>query len=146
MGTAQHQCATDACPLALCDTAFATLMLHKVQHTRGGLRGWREGATIVLSFLATHARKPTDRTKFCHLYWLMRFAAHFVYMVQFDLIRIQSLYQIYMYLMNYVFMLPSILYSLSSLGQDRILWDAMQWTEWVLNLCVPTTRWYNVVA
>ena len=37
-----------------------------------------------------------------------------------------SIPNIYMYLMNYVFMLPSILYSLSSLGQDRILWDALQ--------------------
>ena len=78
MVTAQHQCATDSCPLALCGFAFATLSLHKFQHTRGGLQAWREGATTVLSFMATHARKSIDRTKFCHPYWLMRFAAHFV--------------------------------------------------------------------
>ena len=48
--------------------------------------------------------------------------------------------------MNYVFMLPYLLCSLNSLGQDRILCDAMQWTEWVLNLCMPTIRWYYIVA
>ena len=72
--------------------AFATLMLLTVQHTDGGLQGWREVATMLLSFLATHARKPTDKTKLCHLYGLMGLATHFVHMVQFDLIRIQSLH------------------------------------------------------
>ena len=87
---------------------WLSLCLQKVLHTGGGLRGCREGAAMVLPFMATHARKPIDRTKFCHLYWLMGFAAHFVYVVQFDLIRIQSLYQICMCLMNYMFMVPPI--------------------------------------
>ena len=98
MGTAVYQCVTDSCPLALSAKAFATLMLYKVQRTGVGLRGWGEGATIVLSFLATHPEKPIDRTKFCDQYWLMGFATHFAYMAQFDLIRIQSQYQIPIYI------------------------------------------------
>ena len=96
MGYVQLCCATDSYAQEICGKQ----MLHKVKHTGGGLRGRWGGATKVLPDLAaTPASKaPTEPThgsqrvhatnvhtllaapqaaRFRHMYWLIRYAAHF---------------------------------------------------------------------
>ena len=142
MGTAQLQCATDSRPLAICgftDAAQGPAHRWWVAGMEGGSNhcALLPGNTcqeahrqnqVLSSVLANEVRRPL------RLYGPVRPHS--------NPISIPNSYVPHELCVHASF----YLYSLSSLGQDRILWDAMQGTEWVLNLCVPTTRWYNVVA
>ena len=70
-------CCTAPVPCTLCLTTDA-LMLHKVKHTRTvGCGDGGRGATSTP--MAKHNCRTMSNTK-----WLIRYATHFVYLVQFD--------------------------------------------------------------